>query len=206
MTSIALGTVPGSTVQWGSGEAVVDVPFKKSCGVGANPLAWSGLKPSWPVRTTVKSQPGPGWPRVALGTLKVMNREISLALMVTVPRAAPPRRRSAGRSPGPRSVGSRPTRPRSGSCAAGRTPPSGGGGGRVVDVDVDRLGPVGCRRSGSGRGLKAEDHVGAVVEDLEPLDVVGAGPEVGRGGVGVVARSVVVAVGVGDVQQHLARG
>ena len=90
MTSIALGTVPGSTVQWGSAEAVAHTPNWNSWGVGVKPLAWSGLKPSWPVRTTVKPQPGPGWPRLALGTLKVMNREISLARMVTVPRVAPP--------------------------------------------------------------------------------------------------------------------
>jgi hypothetical protein len=53
------------------------------------PLAWSGLKPSWPVRTTVKPHPGPGRPRLEAGTLKVMNREISLARTVTVPRVAP---------------------------------------------------------------------------------------------------------------------
>src|SRR4029450_8143750 len=84
MTSIALGTVPGSTVQWGSVEAVAQTPNWNSWRVGANPLAWSGLKPSWPGSTTVKAQPGPGWPRLDLGTLKVMNREISLARMVTL--------------------------------------------------------------------------------------------------------------------------
>ena len=49
-----------------------------------------GLKPSWPVRTTVKPQPGPGWPRVDLGTLKVMKREIGFAEIETVPSAFPP--------------------------------------------------------------------------------------------------------------------
>jgi hypothetical protein len=43
---------------------------------------WSGLKPSWPVRTTVNAQPeSPATP----STLNVMRREISFAEMVTVP-------------------------------------------------------------------------------------------------------------------------
>ncbi|SRR6266540_1680323 len=43
-----------------------------------------------PVSTTVKPQPGPGWPRLVLGTLKVIRREISFALIVIEPRVVPP--------------------------------------------------------------------------------------------------------------------
>jgi hypothetical protein len=41
------------------------------------------------VSTTVKPQPGPGVPSDAFGTRTVMKREISFALIVTVPRVAP---------------------------------------------------------------------------------------------------------------------
>ena len=41
----------------------------------------------------------------------------------------------------------------------------------------------------------------AVVDHLEALDVEGAGVEVVRGRVGVVARAVVVAARVGDVEE-----
>jgi hypothetical protein len=65
-------------------------PHWYDCGVGAKPRAWSELKPSWPVRTTVNPQPEPGTPpRLAVGTLNVMKREIALALILTVPRVAP---------------------------------------------------------------------------------------------------------------------
>ena len=89
ITSIAFGTVPGSTVQCGSALAVAQTPNWKSCGVGWKPRAWSALKPSWPVRTTVKPQPGPGVPSDAFGTRKVMKREIGLALIATVPSVVP---------------------------------------------------------------------------------------------------------------------
>ena len=88
--SIAFGTVPGLAVQCGSELAVAQTPNWKSCGVGWKPRARSGLKPSWPVSTTVKPQPGPGVPRLALVTLNVMKREMSLALLVTWPADVPP--------------------------------------------------------------------------------------------------------------------
>jgi len=49
MTSSAFGTVPGSTVQCGSLEAVAHTPNWNSWGVAAKLLAWSGLNPSCPV-------------------------------------------------------------------------------------------------------------------------------------------------------------
>src|SRR6266516_596642 len=87
---MTLGTVFGSTVQCGSPLAVAQTPNRNGCGVGAKPRAWSGLKPSWPVNVTVKPQPDPGTSpvvdtRLAVGTLKVMKREMALALIATVP-------------------------------------------------------------------------------------------------------------------------
>ena len=82
---MALGTVAGSTEQIGLVPPGAQTPNKNGCGVAAKPRAWSGLKPSWPVSTTVKPQPDPGVPRLAVGTLKVMKREMALALMFTVP-------------------------------------------------------------------------------------------------------------------------
>src|SRR4029453_13756363 len=75
--------------------------------------------------------------------------------------------------------------------------------GGVVDVDVDQLRAERAAEGGAEvAGLQPEDDVGAVVEDLEALDVVGAGLEEGGGRVGVVARPVVVAVGVGGAGQN----
>jgi hypothetical protein len=72
-TSTAFGTSSGGrNVQCGSALAVAQTPNWKSCGVGWNPRAWSGLNPSWPVRTTVKPQPAVGVPRLAFVTLNVM--------------------------------------------------------------------------------------------------------------------------------------
>jgi hypothetical protein len=48
-TSIALGTVPGSTVHLGSLLLEAHTPNCNSCGGGWKPRAWSALKPSWPV-------------------------------------------------------------------------------------------------------------------------------------------------------------
>jgi hypothetical protein len=89
----------GLKVQCGSALAAAHTPKLNGCGVGANDRAWSGLKPSCPVSTTVKAQPGPGWPSAAFGTLNVMNREIAFALIVTVPTPAPPA--STNRCPKP---------------------------------------------------------------------------------------------------------
>ena len=72
-TSIAFGTVAGSTVQCGSALAAAHTPNWKGCGVGVKPRAWSGLKPSWPVSTTVNAQPEDGVPPSAVfGTANVM--------------------------------------------------------------------------------------------------------------------------------------
>ena len=61
-------------------------PNWKSCGVAWKPRAWSGENPSWPVSTTVNPQPEVGVPpRLAVGTLKVIVREIALAEIVIVP-------------------------------------------------------------------------------------------------------------------------
>src|SRR4029077_5896917 len=88
-TSIALGTVLGATVQWGSVLAVAQTPKLKDPGVLVKLRAWSGEKPSCPVSTTVNPQPEPGVPRLEVGTLKVIKREIALALMLTVPTVVP---------------------------------------------------------------------------------------------------------------------
>ena len=70
---MAFGTLAGSKVQCGSELAVAHTPNWKSCGVGWKPRAWSGLKPSWPVSTTVKAQPDAGVPPSAvLSTENVM--------------------------------------------------------------------------------------------------------------------------------------
>src|SRR5690349_15268052 len=72
ITSIALGTLAGSTEQIGLVPPGAHTPKRKGCGVAAKPRAWSGLKPSWPVRTTVKTQPDAGCPSADLGTITVM--------------------------------------------------------------------------------------------------------------------------------------
>src|SRR5262249_40485394 len=79
----------GST-QCGSALAAAQTPNWNGCGVAAKLRAWSGLKPSWPVRTTVKPQPGPGVPSEAFEMLNVMKREIALPLIDGVPSVAPP--------------------------------------------------------------------------------------------------------------------
>ena len=56
------GRSPAANVQCGSALAVAQTPNRNGCGVGWKPRAWSPLKPSWPVSTTVKPQPGPGVP------------------------------------------------------------------------------------------------------------------------------------------------
>src|SRR5260370_29519733 len=87
---MAFGTVAGSAVQWASVLGAAQTPNWYGCGVGAKPRGWSALNPSWPVSTTVNAQPEAGVPPSAdLGTLKLMTREIALALMLTVPAVAP---------------------------------------------------------------------------------------------------------------------
>ena len=124
--------------------------------VGANLRAWSGLKPSWPVSTTVKPQTGAGWPSVAFGTLKVIIREIAFAWIVTS------RRRAAGVDvaltealhldevvPGERRR----------NLVVALRERRGGRGRRGAPDRARRRRPVarraGCRRSASGRGSAA---------------------------------------------------
>jgi len=72
------GTAFGLNVQCGSLLVAAHTPNWNGCGVGAKVRAWSGLKPSWPVSTTVKPQPDPGCPPSdVFGTRDVMNREIA---------------------------------------------------------------------------------------------------------------------------------
>ncbi len=84
----------GSTVQIGLPAATaadVQTPNWKSCAGWVKPLAWSGLNPSCPVRTTVNPHPLVGVPpRAALLTEKVMKRVMSLAPICTDPTVAPP--------------------------------------------------------------------------------------------------------------------
>ncbi len=83
------GTVPGSNVQCGSVLAVAQTPNWKSCGVGWKPRAWSELKPSWPVSTTVKPQPGPGRAEARLGHAERDVARDLVAADVTCPSVAP---------------------------------------------------------------------------------------------------------------------
>ena len=61
--STALGTVLGRRCRCGSALCCGADAELEGLRVGAKLRAWSGLKPSWPVRTTVKPQPG-RWCRV----------------------------------------------------------------------------------------------------------------------------------------------
>ena len=73
ITSTAFGTWPGRTCSAGRRSPSAHTPNWNPCGVGWNPRAWSGLKPSWPVSTTVNAQPAAGVPpSAAFGTLNVM--------------------------------------------------------------------------------------------------------------------------------------
>src|SRR5216683_912315 len=72
MTSIAFGTVPGSAEQIGLSPPAAHTPNSYGWGVAAKARAWSGLNPSWPVRTTAKDQPGAGLPKAACGSPIVM--------------------------------------------------------------------------------------------------------------------------------------
>ena len=75
-----------------------------------------------------------------------------------------------------------------------------------MDVDVDELrAERAAERRRQVARLQPEDDVGARVVDLEALDVEGAGVEVVRGRIRVVARAVVVVVRVGDVEEQRPR-
>src|SRR6516165_5910123 len=89
-TSIAFGIVAGSAEQIAAVPPGAQTPRLNGCGVGMKVRAWSDENPSWLVSTTVNPQPDPGCPSDAAGTLKLMNREMAFALIVTWPRVAPP--------------------------------------------------------------------------------------------------------------------
>src|SRR3954466_12814048 len=90
VTSIALGAVPGSMLQIGETPPTGHRPKSNGCGVGANPRAWSGLKPFWPCRTTEKTHPLVGWPSADAGTAIVIALDVEFALTPIVPRLFPP--------------------------------------------------------------------------------------------------------------------
>lgn len=88
--SITFGTVEGSTEQMGLVPPGAQTPKVYPLGVVVKALAWSGLKPSWPVRTTVKPHPLAGVPPSAvLSTVKVVYLVIELAETLTVPVLVP---------------------------------------------------------------------------------------------------------------------
>src|SRR5690348_1582084 len=89
-TSTALGTVFGSTEQTGAVPPDAHTPKLKSPGVGVKPRAWSGLKPSWPVSTTLKPQPDAGVPNCASGRAMVIVLSACTASANAVPTLPPP--------------------------------------------------------------------------------------------------------------------
>jgi hypothetical protein len=74
MTSMALGTVAGSIEQIGFAAPTGQTPNENGCAVIVNARAWSELKPSCPVSTTLKAQPDPGVPNWASGSAIVTVR------------------------------------------------------------------------------------------------------------------------------------
>src|SRR5437016_9674771 len=74
ITSIALGTLAGSTEQMGLAPPGAHTPNWNGCGVAAKPRAWSELNPSWPVSATANAHPEPGVPNVDSGTIRVAVR------------------------------------------------------------------------------------------------------------------------------------
>src|SRR5215471_8500540 len=89
MTSMAFGIVPGSVVQMGLVPPGAQTPNRKSCGVAANPRAWSELKPFCPVSTTANDQPEAGVPRAAAGSSIVMVLATAEDSTVAVPTELP---------------------------------------------------------------------------------------------------------------------
>src|SRR5690348_16505104 len=72
ITSMALGTVAGSTAHSGAVFPAAQTPNVKPPGVGVKARAWSELNPSWPARTTLKPQPDVGVPNCASGSATVI--------------------------------------------------------------------------------------------------------------------------------------
>src|SRR5580704_8913032 len=69
---MALGTAPGGNEQIGWVPRGAHTPNVNGPGVAVKARAWSGLKPSCPVSTTVKPQFAPGVPNCASGSAIVI--------------------------------------------------------------------------------------------------------------------------------------
>src|ERR1700722_938793 len=67
IVSITSGTVLGSSEQIASAPSTGQTPSVNAPGVGVNEMAWSALKPFWPVIATVNVQPLVGVPNSAAG-------------------------------------------------------------------------------------------------------------------------------------------
>src|SRR5213594_2779304 len=78
ITSTAFGTLLGGNVQIGAVPPGAHTPNWNSCAVGWKPRAWSLLKPSWPVSTTLKPRvtaeatESNGMLRAAVAALRVL--------------------------------------------------------------------------------------------------------------------------------------
>src|SRR5215469_2243109 len=89
MTSMAFGTVPGSTRQIGAVSPAGQIPNENDPGYCVNARAWSPLNPSWPVSTTLNPQPEAGVPNCASGRAIVIVLSAWFASTSGVPTLAP---------------------------------------------------------------------------------------------------------------------
>src|SRR5580704_18989535 len=90
ITSMAFGTVAGSTEQIGAVPPGAHTPNVKPPGVAVKARAWSELNPSWPVSTTLKPHPDAGVPNCASGSAIVIVRSACSASTDAVPTLLPP--------------------------------------------------------------------------------------------------------------------
>src|ERR1700761_6524749 len=88
-TSMALGTVDGSTEQIGAVPPAAQTPNVSAPGVAVKARAWSGLNPSWPASTTLKPQPDAGVPNWASGSATVIVLSAWAASADAVPTVSP---------------------------------------------------------------------------------------------------------------------
>src|SRR5450755_5029042 len=89
ITSMAFGTVVGSTEQIGAVPSGAQTPNVKPPGATVKARAWSGLNPSWPVSTTLKPQPDAGVPNCASGRATVIVLSACTASADAVPTELP---------------------------------------------------------------------------------------------------------------------
>src|SRR5580700_9392512 len=89
ITSMAFGTVAGSTEQIGAVPPGAHTPNVKPPGVAVKARAWSELNPSWPVSTTLKPQPDAGVPNCASGRATVIVLSACTASADAVPTELP---------------------------------------------------------------------------------------------------------------------